>query len=341
MRKHKPAVLLLLAVISGMFLLAGGCSGKGPDAGTSYSETGTYFDTVITITLYDKEEVPLIQDCFELADHYEKLFSRTLPDSDVTRINQAEGEYVTVDQETIDLIEDGLEYCELTGGAFDITAGALSDLWDIRNNPGVIPDESDIRDAVSTIGWENISIRDHQAALQQKGAMLDLGAIAKGYIADRMKEYLVSRGVSSGMINLGGNVLVIGSKPDGTPFHVGIQRPFDKTNQVLASVSVSDKSVVSSGNYERYFELDGRIYHHIMDVASGYPADNHLLGVTIISDDSTAGDGLSTSCFVLGLEKGMELIESTEDTEAIFVTEDYQLHCTSGIGSDIPLKEYE
>lgn len=320
-------------------LLSFTLSGCSPNKNTRYDKTGTYFDTVITITLYDADQVPLIDNCFEMADHYEKLFSRTIPDSDVSRINAAHGEFVTVDEETIELIEYGLHYCELSEGRFDITIGALSDLWDITNNPGIIPEEEDIQNALNTVGYQNLIIEGDQAALTNGDAKLDLGGIAKGYIADKMKEYLQSEGVTSGMINLGGNVLTIGDKPDGSRYSVAVQKPFDEMNSALAVLQVSDQTVVSSGIYERYFELDDKIYHHILDTTTGYPVENNLLGVTIICDKSVDGDGLSTTCFSLGLEDGMKLIESMDDTEAVFITDDYELHCSSGIGKDIPIQE--
>lgn len=336
-RINKKLILtfLCVSVICGV---PAGCSSPAATS-ASYSGTGTYFDTVITITVYGRENEELIDDCFDMADHYEQLFSRTIEDSDVSRINNAAGEYVTVDEETIDLIETSLDYCRMTDGVFDITVGALSDLWDITNNPGVIPNEADIQAALDTIGYEYISIQGNEVALTHKGTKLDLGAIAKGYIADQMKEYLVEQGVTSGLINLGGNVLAIGSRPDGSSFNIGIQRPFDETNSTIGVAGVSGLSVVSSGNYERYFELDGKIYHHIMDTSTGYPVDNNLFDVTIFSEKSVDGDALSTTCFSLGLEKGMELIESLEDTEAIFITSDYEIHTTSGIGGDITFQE--
>ena len=155
---------------------------------------------------------------------------------------------------------------------------------------------------------------------------LDLGAVAKGYIADRIKDFLVEKGIKSGIINLGGNVLCIGGRTDGTPFKIGIQKPFADRSETLCTVDISDKSVVSSGIYERCFELDGQFYHHILDPSTGYPYDNGLVSVTIISDKSVDGDGLSTTCFALGLEKGLELINSLENVEAIFITENYQIH---------------
>lgn len=314
-------------------------SGCSSNRNTRYDKTGTYFDTVITVTLYDEDQVPLIDKCFELADHYEKLFSRTIPDSDVSRINNANGEFVTVDEETLELIEYGLHYCELSDGRFDITVGALSDLWDITNNPGIIPEEKKILSALDTVGYQNLMIEGDKVALANTAARLDLGGIAKGYIADKMKAYLQGEGVTSGMINLGGNVLTIGNKPDGDRYSIAVQKPFDEMNSALAVLQISDQTVVSSGIYERYFELNDKIYHHILDTTTGYPIENNLLGVTIVCDKSVDGDGLSTTCFSLGLENGMKLIESIDGAEAIFITDDYELHCSSGIGKDIPIQE--
>jgi thiamine biosynthesis lipoprotein len=152
---------------------------------------------------------------------------------------------------------------------------------------------------------------------------IDLGGIAKGYIADRLKEYLVGEGVTGGIIDLGGNILCIGGKTEQEDFKIGIRQPFADRNETIASVSIRDKSVVSSGVYERYIQTeDGKIYHHILDPRTGYSYENGLLGVTIISDKSVDGDGLSTTVFALGLEDGMKLVESLDGVEAAFVTED-------------------
>jgi thiamine biosynthesis lipoprotein len=145
-----------------------------------------------------------------------------------------------------------------------------------------------------------------------------------------MKDYLTSAGVNSAIINLGGNVLLIGSKPDGSDFTVGIEKPFEGTASYAATVSLSDRSVVTSGVYERYFTVDDRIYHHILDPATGFPSDTGLYSVTILSDRSVDGDALSTSCFVLGRKKGMELIESLDNTEAVFITDKNEMIYSSG-----------
>lgn len=165
--------------------------------------------------------------------------------------------------------------------------------------------------------------------LTDSKAKLDLGGIAKGFIADKMKAYLQSKKITSGIINLGGNVLTVGEKSDGSDYTVGIQKPFDESGEPICTVKVKDKSVVTSGIYERYYRVDGKLYHHILDTTTGYPVNNNLYSVTIISDSSCDGDALSTTCFALGIDKAKELINSLSGVEAIFVTDDYSIITTS------------
>lgn len=334
--KHNLLLLNLFILFTFTFMLTPILSGCQPKQ-EPISKSGFYFDTIIKITLYDPSQESLLDDCLSMADTYEKYFSATLPDSDISKINQANGMPVTVHDETIELIEKGLYYCKLSEGGFDITIGALSSLWNFRDNEGSIPSDTDIKQALATVDYHNIIIDGNTVTLKNPDARIDLGAIAKGYIADRMKEYLNEQGVTEGIINLGGNVLCVGPKTDGTYYHIGIQKPFDKEGTPIASVDVSDETVVSSGVYERYFKLDDTLYHHILNPATGYPYNNELYGVTIICKNSVDGDGLSTTCFSLGLEKGMELIESLTDTEAIFITSDNEIHQSSGIGNKISI----
>lgn len=319
-------------------LLLSGC-GKAPQK-DPIQQSGFHFDTIITITLYDPSKTAELNHCFELAELYENYFSADIKDSDISKINASPGSPVRVHEETIDLIEKGLSYSKLSEGKFDITVGKLTSLWDFHAKTPKLPDADAVAAAVRTIDYRNVMVRGDEVTLTNPNAALDLGGIAKGYIADKLKEYLLSEGITSGLINLGGNVLTIGTKEDGSAYSIGIQRPFDETGAPAAVVSVKDQTVVTSGIYERYFEQDGIRYHHILDTATGYPYENELLSVSIICRDSADGDGLSTTCFALGLEKGMELIESLEDTEAIFITSDQKIHGTSGIGTDIPMEEY-
>ena len=311
-----------------------------PSKSEPMTKTGFYFDTVITITLYNYSEESLLDDCFSIAEKYEKMFSATLPDSEISNINQAKGSPVTVSDETIALLKKGLEYCELSNGGFDITIGKLSSLWNFTDNEdGSLPDPDAIAEAVSTVNYQNIHISGNEVTLSNPKTAIDLGGIAKGYIADQMKAYLNENGITSGTINLGGNVLCLGPKSDGSNYRIGIQRPFDTQGTAAAVVEVQGETVVSSGIYERYFERDGTIYHHILNPDTGYPYENQLLGVTIICPNSVDGDGLSTTCFSLGLEDGMDFIETLKDTEAVFITKDYKFHCSSGIGTSIPFEE--
>lgn len=294
------------------------------------SATAFKLNTVVTVNIYDSKDKKLLDEVMELCDHYEKLFSRTLSSSEIFRLNaqtltQENGAFV-LSPETGELVSKGLYYGELSKGAFDITIAPVSSLWDFTSEEKKVPAEEAIRSALSLVNYEAVTIEGNKLTFSKEGMGLDLGAIAKGYIADKMKEFLVSKGVKSATINLGGNVLCIGKKPDNTPFRIGIQKPFADRSETIAVIDIEDKSVVSSGIYERYFEKDGAFYHHILNPDTGYPYNNHLVSVTIISDQSVDGDGLSTSCFALGLDKGLELINSLPDVHAVFITDDYQLH---------------
>ena len=311
-------------------LLLSGC-GK---ASEPITKTGFYFDTVIQVTIYDAEKKLCLDECMELAGKYENMLSPTIEGSDIWNINHSNGEPVTVSKETAELLETALFYCEMSGGRIDLTMETVSNLWDFHadnETSNQIPDKAVLEKALSHVDYHNLLIENDTVTLLDSDSVISLGFIAKGYIADKIKEYLLSQNVESAIINLGGNLLAVGTRPDGTPFQFGIQMPFDEQGSTITTLSVSDKSTVSSGVYERYFYQDDILYHHILDTASGYPVQNHLLGVTILSDSSTMGDALSTTCFVLGPGDGMELIESLEDVEAIFITYDYALHYSSGL----------
>lgn len=327
--------IILFPVVA--FLLSGCAREKQP-----ISQTGFYFDTIIQITLYDTQKSDCLDGCMELARKYEELLSPSAEGSDIWNINHSNGEPVSVSDETIMLLETALSYCEMTSGQIDITIEPVNSLWDfhadssVSDDPDIavtdrIPREEDLNEALSHVDYHNLIINGNTVTLRDPKSAVSLGFIAKGYIADKMKEYLLSQNVESAIINLGGNLLAIGTKPDGSPFQFGIQSPFDEHGSVIAVLPVSDISAVSSGIYERYFYQDDVLYHHILNPDDGYPVQNELLGVTIFSESSMVGDALSTTSFVLGLEEGMALIESLEDVEAVFITTDYTLHYSSGL----------
>ena len=324
--KNKGKVFLLLVLL----LLLSGCS----TVSEPITKTGFYFDTVIQVTIYDAGKKSCLDDCMKIAEKYENMLSPTIEGSDIWNINHSNGEPVTVSAETAELLNTALFYCEMSGGRIDLTMETVSNLWDFHADNETstrIPDKDMLAAALSHVDYHNLLIENDTVTLLDPDSVISLGFIAKGYIADKIKEYLLSQNVKNAIINLGGNLLAVGTRPDGTPFQFGIQMPFDEQGSTITTLSVSDKSTVSSGVYERYFYQDNILYHHILDTASGYPVQNHLLGVTILSDSSTMGDALSTTCFVLGLDDGMELIESLEDVEAIFITDDYALHYSRGL----------
>ena len=232
--------------------------------------------------------------------------------------------------DTASLIATGLKYCKISGGAFDITLEPLSSLWDFTSGSPQVPDGADIAAAAARVDYRNLRLDGNHLTFLSPDTTIDLGSIAKGYIADRLKDYLVEKHVESAIINLGGNVLCVGGLPDGTDFHIGLQKPFAGRTETFANVAVNGMSVVSSGVYERHFELDGVNYHHLLDPKTGYPYQNGLVSVTILSPRSVDGDALSTTCFSLGLEDGMALLDSIGDVCGIFVTEDGEIYYSEG-----------
>ena len=184
------------------------------------TKTGFYFDTIIEITLYDKKDGTTLDECFSLCEKFEQQISRTVLDSEISRINAANGKPVKVSDSTIELLKKGIAYGELTDGVFDITIAPLSILWDFKNNPGNLPSDDEIIDTLSHVNYKNIVIHENTVTLTDPNAAIDLGGIAKGYIADKLKEYLLSQGVKSALINLGGNILTVGEKPDGSDLSV-------------------------------------------------------------------------------------------------------------------------
>lgn len=332
-KKKYTGIFLTLAVVFLIFLLLYQKKNQTADF-EPVTAQGFKLNTIVQVTLYDTPDSSLAQEALNLCDKYEKLFSRTLSSSELFQLNErtlpsSDGWY-TLSEETARLIQTGLQYSELSQGAFDITVEPVSSLWDFTSEEKVVPASADIEAALPLVDYRKVHLQGTKISFENEEMGLDLGAIAKGYIADSIKAFLQEKGVKSAIINLGGNVLCIGSRPDGTPFKIGIQKPFADRSETLCTIDLSDKSVVSSGIYERCFEKDGQFYHHILNPSTGYPYANDLVSVTIISEQSADGDGLSTACFALGLEKGMELINRMENVEAVFITNDEQVHYSDG-----------
>ena len=324
------------------FLLSG-CHTKEP-----ISQSGFYLNTFVTVTLYDSSDTALLEGCMELCRMYEQIFSRTDENSELYRLNHgllSDNDGTSkISDSLYELISLGIAYGGLSGGALDISIAPVSSLWDFSSgeNQDVpesrIPQETQVAQGLSFVDYQKITLPGENQIILPEGMALDLGAIAKGYIADRIKEYLMEQGVNSAIINLGGNVLCIGQKPGGQGFQIGIQQPFADRNETAAVMTLSDTSVVTSGIYERYFTTEnGVFYHHILDSNTGYPCDNELISVTIVSKSSAAADALSTACFCLGLEDGMALLDSLPDVYGVFITEDREMHYSEGFLEAIPV----
>lgn len=324
MKKGRTAVL-----IAGLFVfLLTGCERKVEPI----SKSGFMLNTFVTVTLYDNDDPEILNGCLDLCRSYENIFSKTIEGSQVYQLNHrpADEKTVTVSSDVAALLSKGLYYSGISEGAFDITVEPLSSLWDFTAPDPVIPPRDEIQQAVEKVDYRNLKLEENTLTFLSTDTAIDFGAIAKGYIADRMKAYLLKQGVKSAVINLGGNVLCVGEKPGGKPFKIGLQKPYADRNETIETLDIRDMSVVSSGVYERHFEKDGVNYHHILNPKDGYPYENGLVSVTILSDLSVDGDGLSTTCFSLGLEKGMELVDSMDDIYGVFITDDYEVHYSEG-----------
>ena len=314
---NKISLLMAIALI-----FTCGCGKLGMK---TLSYTGTALDTVISIQIFDSNDEELIEHCIDICNTYESKLSRTIEASEICQINNANGAPVEVSPETIRVIEKGIYYGDLSSGAFDITIGSVTSLWDFKAENPVPPSAEVIAEAVNHVNYKTIVVQNNTGRLMDPYAKLDLGAIAKGFIADEIKKYLESQGVEHALINLGGNVLAIGNKLDGSDYNIGIQTPFDTETGPIASVKINDQSIVTSGTYQRYYKYNNNLYHHIIDPYTGNPCNNGLNSVTIITDSSLTADALSTTCFVLGMEKGMHLINQLDNVDAIFINTDNEV----------------
>ncbi|MEX1378358.1 MAG: FAD:protein FMN transferase [Eubacteriales bacterium] len=327
--------LIILAILAAFFLSS--CSNDI----TIVSDNTFALDTIIQIKLYYKNEKSadesLISDAFSLIHDLEDTLSVHIEGSELYNIKENAGkEPSSVSDITYSVIEESIKFSELTNGLFDVTAGPLIDLWAIDPPYGHVPTDEELDAALSLINYKKIILSDNNDVfLKDSGMIINLGAIAKGTIADEVKSFLMENGVKSAFINLGGNVLLIGNKPDGSDFSIGIQNPFDDRGEYLIALSADDVAIVSSGDYERFFEYEGVIYHHILNTKTGYPAQTNIKQVSIIAPNSQMADALSTSVLLLGIKDGLELINSFDDVGAIFITKDQKIYITEDLREKI------
>ena len=298
--------VLALAILFCIAPALTGCAGGQPQ--TPVSDTRILLDTFCTITIYGPHDRQLLDEAFDLCEKYEALLSKSAEGSDIWRINRAGGSAVTVAEETIEVIKAGMEYGGLSAGMFDITVGRLTALWDFSGDPRV-PPGVELAEALGTVGYENVIVNGDTVRLTDPDTWLDLGAIAKGYIADRVADFLKDHGVTGAVVDLGGDVAVMGEKPDGSMWGIGVRKPFGDQSDLLGIIKTSEASIVTSGVYERRFELDGTIYHHILDPKTGMPVISDVVGATIIAENSATGDAVSTIAVLVGSKNAAVLLE--------------------------------
>ena len=310
-------------------LLLGGCQSTAAKKAEANKQSRVlfYFDTVVNLTLWGAPE-GLINEVWEACTRYENLLSKTIPGSDVSRINQAAGQTVTVDPETWDILRRAKEINALTGGAFSITIAPVTALWSFTGvTTNTVPTDAARLQAVTRVDDQKIVLGDKNTVTLPAGMQIDLGGIAKGYIADKVAE-LIREKAYAGIINLGGNVYTVGRKPDGSRFSVGITDP-EATFTYKGVIYTEGCTVVTSGTYERGFSFGGVRYHHILDPKTGWPSQSDLVSATFVMDSSMTADALATACIVIGSEKSLALAKELQ-LDAMFIDKDGQAFFTEG-----------
>ena len=328
--RYKRLISALLLIVAMLFC---GCESGFLNSSKAYTVSNIYFDTFIELTTYG-EAVP--KEAIELCEKYDNLLSVTKKDSDIYKLNKR-GKH-EVSPETLELIQVALDYCEESEGLFDISVYPLSTLWDFTAENPSLPDEDKRSEAVKAVDYRKIKIEGNTITVPPNGG-IDLGGIAKGYIADRIAEIYIANSLS-GIINLGGNILTVGSKPFGKTFKIGIKKPFSE-GETLYNLELYSGSAVTCGVYERYFTIDEKIYHHILNPKTGYPETNGLDAVTVICQSSTDADALSTTLFLMGEEKAMGYLHSRSDIHAVFIRRDGTVGLSQGLemnGNTIKIK---
>jgi len=302
--------------------------------------------TVCSVILFEQVDDSIYQEIFSRIREIEYLMSANISGTDIDKINAAAGVApVQVHEDVFYVIERALYFAEISGGAFDPSVGPLVSLWGIGTENPRVPTQEEIDEALSLVNWRDIELDrvTRSVFLKRQGMSLDLGAIAKGYASDEAAAIITSAGLKRAIIDFSGNIVTIGEKSNKTPWRVGIQNPNESRGLHMGVLQITEpageprksggplqRTIVTSAMYSRFFEEDGRRFHHIFSTSSGYPVENDLLSVSIIADISMNADALSTAAFALGYEKGRELIDSIPGAEAVFILKDLSVRKTSG-----------
>ncbi len=333
MKRLLPVALLAVIAL--------GCAPRGTPG--AQPDSRFVLGTACTVTPVSGGDQAALDAVFARLTEIENRMSANKDGTDLDRVNRAAGGApVPVPPDLYAVVERALAFSDETDGAFDPTIGPVVKLWEIGFDDARVPAQPEIEHALGLLGRKDVVLDPtaKSVGLKRAGMRLDLGAIAKGYAGDEAARVLAERGAKAAVIDLGGNVVAFGSKPDGAPWRIGVQDPFDQRGTSIGLIrATSTTAVVTSGVYERFFEQDGKRYHHILDTKSGYPVENGLVSVTIVAPSSFDADGLSTSAFALGLEKGMALVSKHPGARAIFIDKDRKVYLSPGTASIFELSD--
>ena len=341
MRKKFIALMMSLVLVMGIT----GCeSTKESTKSEPLSRLELFMGTAIKVTLYNGGSEETLDKVFDRILEIENLVSINKDNTELVDLNKNSGiKPVKLSETSYEIIKKGIHYSEISQGGYDITIGPLVKLWSIGLPEAKVPNDNEIEETIKNIDYSKVVMNDEtkEVFLKDKNMMLDLGSIAKGYVADEVASMLKEENVDQAIIDLGGNIYALGLKNGDTNWKIGIQNPFDSRGQAVGVLEVSDKSVVTSGIYERFLEKDGVKYHHILNPKTGYPFESNIAGVSIVSDKSIDGDALSTLVFTKGVKEGLEFVESLENIDAIFITNDKQVYSTSGVKDNFKILNNE
>lgn len=328
-------VIVLIMTIMLVLIFITGNNKKEPYVKEFYS-----LGTIMTLIVYGKKGKRAMDEAMKKIMSIDDEMSVFKDYSEVSKINKnAGGKLLVVSTDTYFVIKKAIEYCYLFKGTFDITIRPIVGLWGIGSDHARVPSQLEIEEKLKLVNYKDVVLdeKNNAVGLKHKNQEMDLGGIAKGYAADQVKNIFLNRGIKSAMINLGGNVFAMGKKLNGDAWKIGIQDPLSPRGEFVGIISVMNKSVVTSGNYERYFNVGGKRLQHIIDPRTGYPSESKIISATIISDSSIDGDGLSTGVYILGLNKALSLIQSLDGIEAIFITQDKKISVTAGMKENFEL----
>ena len=337
MRKYINMVIVALLLMISCI----GCKPLEPAQPKEYKDTQFLMDTIIEITAYGPNSEEAVQAAFKEFARLHEITNNFDENSQVSMISKMAGKQkVQVDPDLVKMLKRSKELAEMLDGTFDVTIGPLTDLWGIGRKGDFVPTDKEIDKALSLVDYHLLDVNemDNTVYLKKVGMKLDLGGVAKGYATDKAIEILKSYGITSALVNAGGDIRVIGNKPDGNPWRIGVQHPRN-SDGIIAKLALTDwDTMESSGDYQRFIMKDGVRYSHILDPRTG-KQPRSVTSVTMIINSSTDGDILSTALFILGVDKGLKLLENFPGVEAIWVTNDGQVVTTPGLEGKVEIEQ--